>query len=200
MLADLIVEILLLGEEHGHMAGDAVLIAEIDAVCDRTRHEAAICQIHLTVVLLDDLEFDLIIEELEVRPGRLFLDIGVLILVGHSKTPFISHVLVYIIGKHQFMDRDSKLVLDVMPDVFPKCPDRVAVEFRIDTFIIVYADISEFIPNPFCGDFLCIRSVCIRDDVAVVEIDDFAFSEVFGCAGIRAEPFSKSAVALVDET
>lgn len=42
-------EILLLGEEHGHMAGDAVLIAEIDAVCDRTRHEAAICQIHLTV-------------------------------------------------------------------------------------------------------------------------------------------------------
>ena len=46
-------EILLLGEEHGHMAGDAVLIAEIDAVCDRARHEAAICQIHLTVVLLD---------------------------------------------------------------------------------------------------------------------------------------------------
>ena len=193
-------EILLLGEEHGHMAGDAVLIAEIDAVCDRARHEAAICQIHLTVVLLDDLEFDLVVEELEVRPGRLFLDIGVLILVGHSKTPFISHVLDYIIGKHQFMDRDSKLVLDVMPDVFPKCPDRVAVEFRIDTFIIVYADISEFIPNPFCGDFLCIRSVRIRDDVAVVEIDDFAFSEVFGCAGIRAEPFSKSAVALVDET
>ena len=66
------------------------------------------------------------------------------------------------------MDRDSKLVLDVMPDVFPKCPDRVAVEFRIDTFIIVYADISEFIPNPFCGDFLCIRSVRIRDDVAVM--------------------------------
>ncbi|RHL07751.1 hypothetical protein DW037_02165 [Collinsella sp. AF39-11AT] len=98
------------------------------------------------------------------------------------------------------MDRDSKLVLDVMPDVFPKCPDRVAVEFRIDTFIIVYAGIAEFIPNPFCGDFLCIRSVRIRDDVAVVEIDDFAFSEVFGCAGIRAEPFSKSAVALVDET
>ena len=64
-------EILLLGEEHGHMAGDAVLIAEIDAVCDRTRHEAAICQIHLTVVLLDDLEFDLVVEELEVRPGRL---------------------------------------------------------------------------------------------------------------------------------
>ena len=182
------------------MAGDAVLIAEIDAVCDRTRHEAAICQIHLTIVLFDGLEFDLVVEELEVRPGRLFLDIGVLILVGHSKTPFISHVLDYIIGKHQFMDRDSKLVLDVMPDVFPKCPDRVAVEFRIDTFIIVYADISEFIPNPFCGDFLCIRSVRIRDDVAVIEIDDFAFSEVFGCAGIRAEPFSKSAVALVDET
>lgn len=111
-----------------------------------------------------------------------------------------SHVLVCIIGKHQFMDRDPKLVLDIMPDVFPKCPDRVAVEFRIDTFIIVYADISEFIPNPFCGDFLRIRSVRIRDDVAVVEIDDFAFSEVFGCAGIRAEPFSKSAVALVDET
>ena len=83
------------------MAGDAVLIAEIDAVCDRARHEAAICQIHLTVVLLDDLEFDLVVEELEVRPGRLFLDIGVLILVGHSKTPFISHVLDYIIGKHQ---------------------------------------------------------------------------------------------------
>ena len=116
-------EILLLGEEHGHMAGDAVLIAEIDAVCDRTRHEAAICQIHLTIVLFDGLEFDLVVEELEVRPGRLFLDIGVLILVGHSKTPFISHVLDYIIGKHQFMDRDSKLVLDVMPDVFPKCPD-----------------------------------------------------------------------------
>lgn len=70
-------EILLLGEEHGHMAGDAVLIAEIDAVCDRTRHEAAICQIHLTIVLLDGLEFDLVVEELEVRPGRLFLDIGV---------------------------------------------------------------------------------------------------------------------------
>ena len=98
------------------------------------------------------------------------------------------------------MDRDSKLVLDVMPDVFSKCPDRVAVEFRIDTFIIVYADISEFIPNPFCGDFLRIRSVRIRDDVAVVEIDDFAFSEVFGRTGIWAEPFSKSAVALIYET
>lgn len=34
----------------------------------------------------------------------------------------------------------------------------------------------------------------------VVEIDDFTFSEVFGCAGIRAEPFSKSTVALVDKT
>ena len=48
--------------------------------------------------------------------------------------------------------------------------------------------------------FAIITITYIRDDVAVVEIDDFAFSEVFGCAGIRAEPFSKSAVALVDET
>lgn len=97
------------------------------------------------------------------------------------------------------MDRDPKLVLDVMPDILPKCPDRVAVEFRIDTFIIVYADISELVPNLCCGDFLRILSVRVRDDVAVVEIDDFTFSEVFGCTGIRTEPFSKSAVALVDE-